>query len=77
QDPINYISDYTSFTDKFLINSKPLNTYASACELDSITNNSISSNMPLNGKGYIHNKVKNSYLAQAEHITHLIKLHGD
>jgi hypothetical protein len=77
QDPINYISDYTSFTDKFLIDSKALNTYARACELDSITNNSISKNMPLNGKGYIHNKVKNSYLAQAEHITHLIKLHGD
>lgn len=74
---IGRISPHTSFTDKFLMDSKSLSQYNEAKEFLVTINNAVTMNTPINGKSHINDRLKHSYLAQAEHMTHLLKLNGD
>lgn len=71
------LSKFTSLSDQFLIDGKPLNKYASSHEINHIINTEMSSNTVLNGRGNIHHKIKQAYLNQIEHVKHSIKLYGD
>jgi len=77
REDIKTLSTYTSFSDNFLVDDNALNKYNQCKQFLSIYNNDISLNPPLNGRSHIHDRVKYSYLAQAEHMTHLLKLNGD
>lgn len=77
KEDIGRISPHTSFTDKFLMDSKSLSQYNEAKEFLVTINNAVTMNTPINGKSHINDRLKHSYLAQAEHMTHLLKLNGD
>lgn len=74
---IKTISPYTSYSNKFLIDNRPLNSFSESKEFMSVYNDALSVNPVLNGRSHLHDRVKYSYLAQAEHMTHLLKLNGD
>lgn len=77
REDIKTLSTYTSFSDNFLVDDNSLNKYNQCKQFLNVYNNDISLNPPLNGRSHIHDRVKYSYLAQAEHMTHLLKLNGD
>lgn len=77
KDDIKYLSPYTSFSDKFLINNNDLSKYPESKEIFFMTNDKLNTNFVLNGQSHIHDKIKQSYLAQSEHMTHTLVLNGD
>lgn len=77
QDDNIRMSKNTSFAPQFLIDDRPLNTFNQAIEYDIAINNEQTQNTTLNGKTNLNSMIKHSYVAQAEHMTHLIKLNGD
>jgi hypothetical protein len=77
KEDIKTISPHTSFSNRFLIDNRPLNVFSESKEFLTIYNDSLSTNPVLNGRSHLHDRIKYSYLAQAEHMTHLLKLNGD